>query len=234
MANDPGGQERTEAATPRRRQLARAEGNVPRSAEVVSVVSLAVSLAALAGFGGRFAEGLAGLLREHLAGMAQVKLNFATVGGMAGSVLGAVATMVLPFTLVIAVAGLGASVAQNGFLLSAKPLAPQFSRISPAAGVKRLFSQRALVELVKSLIKITVVGGVVGWTLMHTARSFVPLVAAPPAAAYAFMLKAMLQVAAAATGALALLALLDFFFQRSPSWDERFNLYPVYRTAESL
>jgi flagellar biosynthetic protein FlhB len=142
---------------------------------------------------------------------------------MALSVLGAVAVMLLPFAGIIAVAGVGASVAQNGFLVSAKPLSPQLSRISPAAGLKRLFSKRSAVELGKALIKIAVVGGVVTWTLVKTAPAFVPLVVSPPAASYAWMLSSMLRLAATATGALAVLALLDFFFQRW-DWEQRMRM----------
>ena len=217
------GHERTESATPRRRQLARQEGNVARSTEIVSVVSLAVGLGALALLGGRFAEGLAAMLREHLGGFANVAVDTSTVRPIATSLLGQAALLVLPFAGLIGLAGIGASVAQNGFLLSAKPLAPRFSRISPAQGVQRLFSKRALVELAKALIKIAVVGGVIGWTLMHTAASFVPMVVAPPAASYPWMMKAMLRVAATATAALALLALLDFFFQRW-DWERRLRM----------
>ncbi|MFN8179540.1 MAG: flagellar biosynthesis protein FlhB [bacterium] len=216
MAEDGNGQERTESATPRRREMARSEGNVARSGDVVSVVSLAAGLAALSGLGPRMAEGLATMLRRYLGDLATVTLRSDTISPFFIAVASATAVIVLPFAAIVGVAGLGASLAQNGVLLSAKPLAPRFSRISPAAGVKKLFSMRALVELAKSLLKIAVVGGVVGWTLLHTAPSFVPLVSAPPATSYGQMLGTMLKIAAAATAALALLALLDFFFQR---WD---------------
>lgn len=216
MADDASGQERTESATPRRRGMARAEGNVPRSVEVVSVVSLAAALAALSGLGGRMAEELATLLRRYLGDLATTNIGPDTIGPFAASTAGALALLVLPFAAIVGAAGLCASAAQNGLIFTGKPLLPRFSRISPSAGLKRLFSKRALVELVKSLVKIAVVGGVVGWTLVHTAPSFVPLVSTPPAAAYAQMLTTMLKIAATATAALALLALLDFFFQR---WD---------------
>jgi len=223
VADDPSGQERTEAATPRRRQMARAEGNVARSTEVVSVVGLAAGLAGLALLGERFAAGLALLLRQHLGDLAAISVDPSTIGPMAASVLGAVAVLLLPFAALVGLAGVGASVAQNGFLFTGKPLAPKFSRISPAQGMKRLFSKRSLVELAKALVKIAVVGGVVAWTLIHAAPAFVPLVVAPPGASYAWMLKTMLRLAAAGTGALALLALLDFFFQRY-DWERRLRM----------
>lgn len=216
MADDPNGQERTEAPTPRRRQLAREEGQVARSAEVVSVVGLAAALAGLSSLGPRFANGLAALMRDQLSSLATVSLDSSTIGPYATSVLSAVAAMVLPFAAIVGVAGLGANVAQSGVMLTTKPLSPKWQRISPEAGVKRLFSKRALVELVKSIVKILVVGGVVGWTLVKTAPDYLPLSVSPAAASYPWMLASMLRVAAAATGALALLALLDFFFQR---WD---------------
>lgn len=217
------GQERTEAATPRKRQRAREEGNVPRSSEVVSVVSLAVGFGGLAAFGPTFANGLAGILRGYLGSLGSIVLDADSVPALARSLFGTLAVLFLPFGLLIAVAGTGANVAQNGFLVSTKALAPAFSRLSPAQGLQRMFSKRGAVELAKALLKIAVIGGVVGWTLVSMAPRFVPLAVAPAAAAYAFILEAALKLAAAATGALAVLALLDFFFQRW-DWENRLRM----------
>lgn len=217
------GQERTEAATPRRRALAREEGNVAKSTEVISVVSLAVAFGALAAFGPRFANGLAAILRSYLGSIGTVTIDAATVPQLAGNLFGALALLLLPFAGIISLAGAGASIAQSGFLISGKALAPKMSRISPQAGLARLFSKRALVEFAKALLKIAVIGGVVGWTLVKVAPQFVPLAVAPPESSYAWMLVTMLRLAAAAIAALAVLALLDFFFQRW-DWEKRMRM----------
>lgn len=217
------GQERTEAATPRRRSMARAEGNVAKSTEVISVAGLAVAFGALAAFGPSIANGLAGVLRGYLGSIATITLDAATVPQLATRLFGALALLLLPFAGLVAIAGVGASVAQNGFLISGKAVAPKFARISPAAGFQRIFSKRALVELAKALIKIAVVGGVVGWALVKVAPQFVPLAVAPPESSYGWMLVTMLRLAAAAIAALAVLALLDFFFQRW-DWEQRLRM----------
>ncbi len=217
------GQERTEAATPRRRAMARSEGNVAKSTEVVSVVGLAVAFGALAAFGPGIANGLAGVLRGYLGSIATITIDAATVPQLATRLFGALALLLLPFAGLVAVAGVGASVAQNGFLISGKAVSPKLARISPAAGMSRIFSKRALVELAKALLKIAVVGGVVGWALVKVAPQFVPLAVAPPEASYGWMLATMLRLAAAAIAALAVLALLDFFFQRW-DWEQRLRM----------
>lgn len=217
------GQERTEAATPRRRAMARSEGNVAKSTEVVSVVGLAVAFGGLAAFGPGIANGLAGVLRGYLGSIATITIDAATVPQLATRLFGALALLLLPFAGLVAVAGVGASVAQNGFLISGKAVSPKLARISPAAGMSRIFSKRALVELAKALLKIAVVGGVVGWALVKVAPQFVPLAVAPPETSYAWMLATMLRLAAAAIAALAVLALLDFFFQRW-DWEQRLRM----------
>ncbi len=208
------GQERTESATPRRRQKARSEGQVPRSMEVNSIVVLATSLTALAFLGPSMVEKAAAVLRFNFGSLTTLVIHADTVPVYAAEVAAAMAAIVLPFAALIATAGVAANVGQNGFLLTAKTLQPKFSRIDPRTGLKRIFSKRGAVELAKSLLKIAVVGAVVGWALMNTVESFVPLMNVQVFAAYGTVIDAMLKMAAAAAAALTLVAILDFFFQR--------------------
>jgi flagellar biosynthesis protein FlhB len=214
LADSPTGQERTESATPRKRGKARDKGQVAKSTEVSSVVVLAVALAALAAFGPEMASQAMGLLRHQFASIASVDVEIGTIVPMAWYIAGVMAAIVLPLAGVIALGGVASNVAQTGFLLTTHPLMPQFNRINPSSGFQRIFSKRGGMELFKSLVKIAVVAAVVAWTLPKTAESFSTLMQIAPAAAYVTILKAMFSMASAAAVALAILAILDFFFQR--------------------
>jgi flagellar biosynthetic protein FlhB len=213
VAEKPG-QERTESATPRRRAKAREEGNVARSMEIGSVVVLGVSLAGLAGLGPAMVEKAGGLLTWQFSQLAAVEITPATLVGHVHRVTAVMAAILLPFAGLIAVAGVGANVAQTGILVSLKALSPQFNRISPAQGVKKIFSKRGAVELAKSLVKMAIVAGVVGWAMAGTIDALLPLMTVGLANAYGLILGTMLKMAAAAAFALALVAILDLFFQR--------------------
>lgn len=214
MADNTTGQERTETATPRRRAKARAKGQVARSTEVSSVVVLGVGLAALAALGPRMTEIAAGFLRHQFQDVAEFSLEPDALIGIVRMVAGTMAAIILPLAAIIAVAGVASNVAQTGWLLTLSPLAPQFNRINPATGVKRIFSKRGLMELFKSLVKLAVVAGVAAWTLPRTAHSFSGLMGVGTFAAYGIILRAMFRMGATAAVALTILAILDFFFQR--------------------
>ena len=68
--------------------------------------------------------------------------------------------ILLPLMLVVFVAGMAGNVAQFGFLFSTEALAPKWNKLNPLSGLKRLFSLRSLVELVKSIVKILFVAAV--------------------------------------------------------------------------
>lgn len=73
-----------------------------------------------------------------------------------------IATALAPMLAVLVVAAVAGSLLQAGLLLAPDQIMPKFERISPAAGFKRLFSARAVIELLKGIAKLTVVGAV-GW-----------------------------------------------------------------------
>ena len=134
--------ERTEPATPRRREEARERGHVARSADLSSAVILLAGVLALQFFGGRLVDGLfaatAGIL-ERLAEVDGSPENLLLHFG--GSCLAALVGF-LPFILFIVVAAVGVNLAQVGFLFVTEPLAPSFERIDPIAGFARFFSVR--------------------------------------------------------------------------------------------
>jgi flagellar biosynthetic protein FlhB len=152
--------DRNEAATPYKLEKARERGSVAKSVDVNGVAVLCVATLALLGWGEmaawRFAHLSAGLLqgaggRLDNADDASRLLSRAFSAG-----LGTLA----PLLLAIVIVAMLANVAQSGFVFSAEPLKPDFTRINPATGFKRIVSLRSLYETVKNLIKLALLGGV--------------------------------------------------------------------------
>jgi flagellar biosynthesis protein FlhB len=159
--------ERTEAATPRRLQRAREEGQVPISRELVTLAGLAaVTLALMFALPGT-AHDLALGLGMFLARAHEFNVNDGSAVRLAGMLWLRGAA---PFVLAAMLAGVAAVVMQTRFLLNPRALHLDFKRVSPGAGLKRLFSADSLVEAAKSVAKITVLGFVV-W---HVLRGDLP------------------------------------------------------------
>ncbi len=153
MADDTPQQDRTEAATPRRIQRAREEGRVPVSRELHNFAGLAAVTLVVAIAAGTTAQGVARDLTMFLA--------HTDVPGLAGAGalrLAGIAALrgMAPFVLAVLLAGTAASLLQTGFLINGKALQPDLGRISPGAGLKRLFGLDNLVEAAKSVAKVAV------------------------------------------------------------------------------
>src|SRR5882724_8036627 len=150
---------KTEEPTPKRREEAQAEGRVAHSVEVTSATVLIAALLAMSHDAPRAMTAMREMLRRSLLGVTATDLTASQVAQLFADSGRQAFAMIAPVLGATALAALAASVAQLGFRLAPKRIKPEASKISPAAGMQRLFSRRALVELVKALAKI----GLVGW-----------------------------------------------------------------------
>ncbi|MDE2514806.1 MAG: flagellar biosynthesis protein FlhB [Rhodospirillales bacterium] len=159
MADDATSEDRTEAATPRRLQRARQEGQVALSREAVvlgGMVGTVLAFHFMAASAARvLGRGLAAIVAH--AG-AEVPGAGATAFTQCG-VLFLRATA--PFVMGALLGGVSASLLQTGFLIHPAALRPDLSRISPIAGLRRIISRDAGVEALKSIAKIIAIGGIV-------------------------------------------------------------------------
>lgn len=151
---DQGPGEKTEAPTQRRLDKAREEGQVALSREAVAFATLLA--ATLAGFlalpplGLAWLAAMRALLEAPGAGEA---------GALVAPMLRAAVLAVLPVLAAVAVAGILAYLAQTGPLLRPEGLAPQLSRLSPLRALRRILGAEGVAELVRTLLKLVVVGG---------------------------------------------------------------------------
>ena len=204
MADAEGaGGDRTEAPTGRRLQRARDAGQVAVSRELCILAVLGASGLMLAATAATTGTQLAQRLTVFL-----IHFDLADPTAIRLAALAALrATM--PILGVATVVGAGAVLLQTGFLLSATPLAPSLGRISPMAGLRRLFSVDSAIEAGKALVKLTVIAAALYWVL---AADLPRLMAAPfhdprslPATALALSLHVVLTV----VGVQAAIAVLD-------------------------
>jgi flagellar biosynthetic protein FlhB len=205
---------RTEEPTPRRREEARAEGQIPRSVEVTSTAVLLAAAATAAQAGESGVAALRALMRRSLLALTATDLTPGAIHDLAREAALASLAAAGPVLALTALVALAASLAQVGFQMLPKRVKPDPSKLSPAAGLRRILSRRGLVELAKAVVKIALVGWI-AWRLVRAAESrVVALAAQGPAEILGAMGAETLRLVAWAVGALALVAALDYAWQR--------------------
>lgn len=146
--------EKTELPTPKRERDARQKGQVARSQEIVTTVSLLGVIAYLWASWGMTNARLINLF-DQVAMLATGDFRVSAMAGITGAFWDATMIM-LPLLGVAILAGVAANYFQIGSLFSFESIMPKGEKISPAAGFKRIFAMRQLVELLKSIVKIVV------------------------------------------------------------------------------
>ncbi len=163
--------DRTEAATPRRRQEVRQRGQVARSIELSSAFILTVCVIVLRYSLPWLFTQLKWFCAGTLTHLLESDWTIENVhrGGIVTFLN--VARFSAPILAAAVLAGIAINLAQVGFLLTLEPLKPDFNRINPLMGFGRLFSMRGGVDLIKSVLKV----GMVSAVAFSTARGQLPL-----------------------------------------------------------
>ena len=207
-------QERTERATPKKRAQARRKGQVAQSREISSAAILIGATAVFYFWGsnmvGRFTE----FMHRFYQNIGTMDMQQSALPVLFWQITQQVFWMLLPLLAVIVLAALAANVAQVGFLVIEEPFAFKFSKLNPLEGVKRLFSLRSLVELVKSLLKMAFVGLVAFAMVKRQAGVMPSLMDVGVIGILGFFGQVALGVCAYTCLAMIVLAALDYAFQR--------------------
>lgn len=165
--------EKTEKATPKRKQDERKKGNIFQSKEVVTVFSLIVVFYAFKFLAPLTISAIEGAIRSYIqisAGLETLTAAEVQVFFLDGCAVFAMAA--IPILLVSTLVSILLTGAQTRFLFATKLLAFKGNRINPLEGFKRMFSMRGLVELFKSLVKIIVLGVIIYRVLREQLPTF--------------------------------------------------------------
>ncbi|MEO8199720.1 MAG: flagellar biosynthesis protein FlhB [Gemmatimonadota bacterium] len=166
-SGDSSSQEKTESATPRRREQAREEGKIARSQDLITAGALLAGTAALATFGGAaLANQVTRLFQESAQSLASGALDVESASALLRGVGLGTLLAILPFGATVMAAVVFIGVLQSRGLVSGKVLMPQFSRISPLSGIKKLVSMDAMANLVRSFLKMIALG-LITYSVLH-------------------------------------------------------------------
>ena len=156
MAESESGQDKTEDPTEKRKKDSREKGEIARSKELNTLAVMMAGAGALLIFGGMLAEDLMELMRLNFTLTREVIMDQGSMGAfmMQSGKMALVAIQPIMITLLIA--ALVGPISLGGWLFAASSMAPKFSRMNPAAGLKRMFSFKAVVELLKALAKFVI------------------------------------------------------------------------------
>jgi len=164
FADSGGGGEKTEKATPKKQKKARDEGQVAKSQEVSTAIMLISGFVALRAFSGMMMESIHGLFHVHYSMFATFGENdfeLVYVTRHVALIFGQILLLCAPMFIVSLIVGLVMNLLQVGWNPTMKPLRPKGSKMNPLKGFKRIFGMQALVNFIKSMFKLLLVGAVV-------------------------------------------------------------------------
>lgn len=210
--------EKTEQPTEKKLRDARKRGEVPRSQDVTSAVSLLGGALVASSLGTLMVQGVVACWYLSLGQVRSLSRGAETAPVALAHAWSALARPVVgPFLLVLgflAAVALLATFLQVGALVSVKALFPKLERLNPVQGFQRLFSPRQGVELIKAMVKLVAVSWVL-WVALRSGARQVSMLAGQPVEAAALYLRALgtssfLKVG----GVMVALGTADYFFQR--------------------
>lgn len=183
MADAPDPESKTEEATPRKLADARKKGDVAKSPDVASALSLMGAAAVILMSGGWFATSIAEQLVPFIA---QPHTMMGGLDAGAGVEIGtraiwAIAPFLGAVMLATILGGAGGNLAQSGLIFTGEKLKPDWSKVSPLKGFKRIFGPDGLVQFVKTFLKLLAVGVICWLVLKPHVRELEALAAMSPA-----------------------------------------------------
>jgi flagellar biosynthesis protein FlhB len=206
-------QERTEQPTPKRLEESRRHGDVPRSPDLTTAAVVLIAGAGLHFVGSYAAQALGGIMQSGLQISRAQALDASSMLSTLARSFAVAARAVAPILGLTLAGALLAPLALGGWNLSFEALAPDVTRLSPANGLKRVFSLRGGVELAKAFAKFLLVALVAVLFLRAKTAELLSLGAQPIRTAIAHSAELGSDALLAFASALALIAAVDVPFQ---------------------
>ncbi|MTH52759.1 flagellar biosynthesis protein FlhB [Bacillus mangrovi] len=206
--------EKTEKATPKKRQDSRKKGQVAKSADVSMAINLLAVFFVLMVFGAFYRDRLIAFVRGTIQDYMMLPVTEKTVETLMVSVSIEAAYLMAPVLGAALAAGLISNYIQVGFLYSTEAIQPKFEKIDPIKGFKRIYSIRAVVEFLKSILKILFTASVTGAVIWMRLGDILRLPYLTVEQSLQFLGTLTVQMGLAAGCALLFLSLLDYMYQK--------------------
>jgi flagellar biosynthetic protein FlhB len=215
MAGGGSGGDKTEKATPKRKEEARKKGQVAKSPDLNGSVVLLAALFALAWYGPHVWNEMGASMRHTLAMISTPQA--VTGSGVAELFLEGGKTVLLavgPVALVCLVSGVLVNLGQVKWKPSAQGIKPDFKRIDPLKGAKNLFGPNLLFEGAKNVTKVLIVAAITAFAVIPEIENLAALVGMSPSDLVAKLARTVLSIAQRAAIAYVLIGLADYAYQR--------------------
>lgn len=207
-------QDKTEPASPKRREEARKKGDVAKSKEVASVAVLSAGVLYLFFSAKGISVRLGGLMEKAFSLVPDLRDSDSKLVELVNQFIQDYLGIILPISILLSVVAVLANYVQTGALWSVEPLAPKASKIDPLKGFQRIFSMRSLQELLKSLAKIAIVGWVAFATLREEFPHLIPLIYQDRWEILLWLGRASWKISIRCCLVIAVLALIDYVYQK--------------------
>ena len=220
MSEEPDKTDKTEDPTQKRLDDALERGDVVKSQEVNTWFIIAAGTLLLTTFAGGMGEGLTTTMRGLLANAHKINMDGQALPRLFEKLgLEMLAAIAVPFLLLL-LAAIAGNMIQHQMVWSYESLTPKLSKISPLAGLKRLFSKQAVANFIKGLVKLVLIGTVMVMLMIPESGRLEGLIRTDPSALLPFTQVLSLKMLGAVVALLAVVAALDYFFQYR-QWFER-------------
>ncbi|WP_256761357.1 flagellar biosynthesis protein FlhB [Cohnella sp. WQ 127256] len=206
--------EKTEKATPKKRQESRNKGQVAKSTEIPSALILLACICFMIMLGPF-------LQKQILALFSDIFLNRMTMDVTDQNVLNlfnhyAIQMLILlaPIFIIVVIVAFASYYVQIGWLFTFEPLMPKFEKLNPINGAKNIFGVRSIVEFLKSSLKLISVGLIVFLTIWSEKKRLMDLAHLPVEDIFSFVTSLTVRLAILVAAMLFVLAIGDFLYQR--------------------
>ncbi len=212
--SDQGFQEKTEKATPKKRDESRKKGSVAKSKELSTVAILIASLIYMFFNVKEMTYKLGNIVKARLSAIPSITGEGDPFSPMLADTLNEFILIILPLMIVLVVITIIVNLLQSGFLLSVEPLTPKLSKIDPMQGLKKVFNKRSLVELTKSILKVIIIGWAAFSVLKNDMEGIMTLMYQDNSQILALLGAISLKVMTRCSIVIFVLAILDYVYQK--------------------
>ncbi|MBA2937822.1 flagellar biosynthesis protein FlhB [Paenibacillus sp. CGMCC 1.16610] len=206
--------EKTEPATAKKRQDARKKGQVAKSMDLPAALILLFSFLSFLMFGGYMKEKIINIFRNVYENELTMDITASNVHALFADLVKQGFFILGPIFLLAVIIAFIANYAQVGFMFIGDPLMMKFNKINPLEGFKRIFSLRTVMEFLKSMLKMTIIGYVVYTTLMGEKAKLLGLGHAPLESTFSFIAAVTLKLGIKIGAVLIVLAIFDYIYQK--------------------
>jgi len=207
-------EEKTEPATPHRRQEARKKGQVARSSDLNAAIVLLSIIMLIYVLRDYLGVNIAGYVQHILSKEMTSTINSDQIFDIYRLTLYLCFKIMAPIFVIAILFGLAANFLQVGFMFASEAVNPKLSNIDPIEGLKKIFSKRALFDFLKTLLKILVVGLVVYYLAKNNFPTLLQLINMDTVSTVDYLEKIIYKICITACLAFLIVAALDFAYQK--------------------